>query len=329
MTTAVAVSGSATDAPGVACAALGNGGAGTAAPVADAPPPAVGCCGLRPRRTAITTSSTTSKVRSTANPASAMEGRFGGSAATTLLFAAASSGTGAGTGTVTALSWSLRGPLAGIGRGGLERVLERSNLRDDPGALVEELARERLHARADLGVRGRRPAERFELRRHRDRVRIARARIGCRRSADDLVERGERGVGRARQLDLVVDDLRDRRALVLAREHTQARERFEEHDPRRVDVRGAGERLRRELLGRHVEHLALDVPIASGVDAPRGLRNAEVEHARDAVRADEHVLRGHVAMDEAEQDALLVDRLVGSMQTVKRARHDRDHHARR
>ena len=63
--------------------------------------------------------------------------------------------------------------------------------------------------------------------------------------------------------------------------------------------------------------------------AARGLRDAEVQHARHAVHADEHVLRGHVAMHEAERHASFVDRFVGGMQAVQRFREDGHHDARR
>ena len=60
-----------------------------------------------------------------------------------------------------------------------------------------------------------------------------------------------------------------------------------------------------------------------------GLGDAEVEHARHAVGAHEDILRGHVAMDEPERLALLVDRHVRGVQALERAGHDGDDHARR
>ena len=63
-------------------------------------------------------------------------------------------------------------------------------------------------------------------------------------------------------------------------------ERLPEHDRRRVDV-GCARRPRspRDLLGRHVRELALELPLARRLEAPRRLGDAEVEHARDAVDA--------------------------------------------
>ena len=111
----------------------------------------------------------------------------------------------------------------------------------------------------------------------------------------------ERRDDRARRDDRVAEDLRERLALGLALEEALAGERLPQHDGRRVDVDGARELASRELLGRHVRELALDLAVARDLDAARGLRDAEVEHARDAVGADEHVLRGDVAMDEVER----------------------------
>ena len=118
----------------------------------------------------------------------------------------------------------------------------------------------------------------------------------------------------------ITEDLRERLALGLALEETLAGERLPEHDGRGVDVDGAREVASRELLGRHVRELALDLALARRLDAARGLRDAEVEHARDAVGADEDVLRRHVAVHDAERLAALVLRLVRGVEAVQRRR---------
>ena len=72
-----------------------------------------------------------------------------------------------------------------------------------------------------------------------------------------------------------------------------------------------------DLLGRHVGDLALELPLARRLHAPGGLGDAEVEHARHAVGADEDVLRRDVAVDDAERLALLARRLVRGVQAVE------------
>ena len=53
------------------------------------------------------------------------------------------------------------------------------------------------------------------------------------------------------------------------------------------------------------------------------LCDSEVDEARDAVVADEDVLRGHVAMHDPERLAARAFRLVRGVETVQRAEHDR------
>ena len=68
--------------------------------------------------------------------------------------------------------------------------------------------------------------------------------------------------------------------------------------------------------------LPLICPSRVVCSAPVGLRDAEVEDARDAVDADEDVLRRDVAVDDAERLAALVRRLVRRVEAVERAAHD-------
>ena len=90
-----------------------------------------------------------------------------------------------------------------------------------------------------------------------------------------------------------------------------------------VDVAGA-RRVAEEVLRRHVAALALHHAFGRDVGAPRRLGDPEVEEARGAVLADQDVLRGDVAVHEAERLAVVPLRLVGRVQAVE----DLDHEAR-
>ena len=170
----------------------------------------------------------------------------------------------------------------------------------------------------------------LERRSHLARGRPPVLRVALEALHHDGVEPGrEVGDDRARRLDLLVDDRVDERRHVVGLEEALARERLPEDDRRRVDVRATIDGALRELLRGHVRDLALDLVGASLLDAVRGLRDAEVEQARHAVRADVHVLWRHVAMDEAERLALLALRVVRGVQALERAGHDADHVARR
>ena len=99
-------------------------------------------------------------------------------------------------------------------------------------------------------------------------------------------------------------------------------EHFPEHDGGGVDV-GRARRLPGDLLGRHVRDLALEAAFARRLQAAGGLRDAEVEDAREPVRPDEDVLRGHVAVDDPERLAVLARRLVRGVEAFDRAEDDR------
>ncbi len=53
------------------------------------------------------------------------------------------------------------------------------------------------------------------------------------------------------------------------------------------------------------------------------LGDPEVKHTRDAVRADQHVLRGHISVNDAQRLAPFVPRFVRRMQTVQYRDQDR------
>ena len=85
------------------------------------------------------------------------------------------------------------------------------------------------------------------------------------------------------------------------------------------------DRLAADVLGRHVPGLALErLARRAGVRGVDALRDAEVGDARDAVDADQHVLRRHVAVHEADRLAALVDRLVRGVQAGARVEDDAD-----
>ena len=116
---------------------------------------------------------------------------------------------------------------------------------------------------------------------------IARERLQQRR----IERRGKAGNDRTRRHHGIAEDLRERLALRLALEESLARERLPHHDARSVDVDGSRHVTAGELLRRHVRELALDLTVSRDLDASGRLRDAEVEHTRNAVGADENVLR--------------------------------------
>ena len=69
--------------------------------------------------------------------------------------------------------------------------------------------------------------------------------------------------------------------------------------------------------------LPLTAPSRVVLHAPDRLRDAEVEDARHAVGADEDVLRGDVAVHEAERLAALAPRLVGGVEALRGRRRRR------
>ncbi len=144
------------------------------------------------------------------------------------------------------------------------------------------------------------------------------------RPPTDRVERLELLGDLSWNADVVLEDARDRRGVVLASEHADAGERFEQEDAGSVDVGRSRDGLGRELLRRHVEDLALHLSFARRLEPPFRASDTEVEHAGGPIDADQHVLRRHVAMDEAERTPLLVDRFVRRVKSLERARDDRD-----
>ena len=112
-------------------------------------------------------------------------------------------------------------------------------------------------------------------------------------------------------------------ALVLAAEEPRAGERLPRDDPHREDVGPRVDRLAAHVLGRHVPELPLERPLGRRLRARLGaLREPEVGDARDAVDADEDVLRRHVAMHESEPLSRVVGELVERLEPGARVEHD-------
>ena len=140
---------------------------------------------------------------------------------------------------------------------------------------------------------------------------------------------GSPGHQGARQLDASLERAHDDHRLVVALEEPLPDEALPEHDRRGVDVGRSRHVAAVQLLGRHVGDLALDLPLAGRLQPTGGLGDAEVEHARGAVGADEDVLRAHVAVDDRQRMPLLVPGLVRGVQPVEHAAHYRGQQARR
>ena len=132
------------------------------------------------------------------------------------------------------------------------------------------------------------------------------------RAQDDALELGrvvadERRGRRELALQNRVHDL----VIALAAERALAGGRLVEHAAEREDVAPAIDGAARDLLGRHVRDLALELPGARLlVELAERLRDAEVADLRDAVGGDEDVVRGDVAMHDAERAPVVVVELV-------------------
>jgi len=143
------------------------------------------------------------------------------------------------------------------------------------------------------------------------------------RARQHVVERGGRPRrDRAGRRDLAREHHPVGRGVVFAAKEAAPGQRFPEDDARRVDVDGARRAPQEQLLGRHVRELPLDPVVARDLATSARERDAEIEQARDALEIDEHVLRGHVAVDQAERLAVL-RRLVGGVQPVQELHGDR------
>src|SRR5262249_25686263 len=116
----------------------------------------------------------------------------------------------------------------------------------------------------------------------------------------------------------------------LAREESCARYELPEHDRKREEIRLPRDGPALDLFRRHVRKLPLEAPLLRRLRSSRGLRDAEIEDARDAIESNEDVLRRDVAMHDVERLVLFVCRLVCSVKPLQNvysdAQKDRDRH---
>ena len=196
-------------------------------------------------------------------------------------------------------------------------------------ALLESIPRELQEP--SLHLRRARYAHRcFERERHLSCVRKTPRRIAFQGPHDHgiycLVDSG---ANRARTLDRQVPDVAHGRRLRLASEELSTSERFPKHDAGGEDVGATIDAFSAELLRRHVGELPFEATVLGRLKPSDGLGDSEVEHAGDAVGADQNVLRRDVAVHEVERLASFRRRFVRSVEPVQRAAHDRRNDRRR
>ena len=200
-------------------------------------------------------------------------------------------------------------------------LLLREHAPDQPLAVRQPLAREVAY-----------PGGHLRLRRHRHRTldgvgEVRRAGVAAvralrRRSREhDLERRRDAFDPRADGRHVAAEHLHQQLGLGPALQRPLAREHLPEHQARGVDV-GLRRDLAAHLLRREVGDLAAHTAIGRRDEPPVGLRHAKVGDLRGPVGADEHVLRRGVAVDDAEQRARLVARLVRGLQTAEHVPRD-------
>ena len=127
----------------------------------------------------------------------------------------------------------------------------------------------------------------------------------------------------ARTTHVAAHDLAVDLPLVGPVEEARPGEHLPEDDRGAEDVGAPIDLAALELLGRHVGQLAFELSLARHLRPSHRLRHAEVDEVREAVGADEDVVRRHVAVHQAERLALLVARLVRGVEPVQHVHHDR------
>ena len=105
----------------------------------------------------------------------------------------------------------------------------------------------------------------------------------------------------------------ERLDLGLGRKEALASKRLPQNDTRGVHVRLPRD-VPLQLLGGHVGHLALVLAFPRSLKPRACLRHTEVEHARNAVRAHDQVLRRHVSVHDVEGLPLFVAEVVPILQ---------------
>ncbi len=105
-----------------------------------------------------------------------------------------------------------------------------------------------------------------------------------------------------------LDDL----CIALALKEAPHGQHLPEHDRQRVHVGAPVDLGAQELLGRHVAELALEASrrVVRDVQSVSRLRDTEVDHLHLTERAEEHVLRTHVAMDDVQETSVVPSGLV-------------------
>ena len=96
--------------------------------------------------------------------------------------------------------------------------------------------------------------------------------------------------------------------------HPLARQRLPEDHARRVDVRAPIEEVPPNLLGGHVANLPLDGPHLRLDERSIELGDPEVEHLGLTLDGHEQVVRGDVAVNDAQRSPLEITKLVGGVQ---------------
>ena len=131
----------------------------------------------------------------------------------------------------------------------------------------------------------------------------------------------------AQAWDWLEEQLPDRVHVAAALEQPPRREHLDEDDAHREDIASPIELLAVRLLGRHVRELSFQLTGPRLRDARIRPRDAEVREPGETVDADEDVVRGDVAMNEALFATVLVDELVRGMKTCERIEDNPDRHA--
>jgi hypothetical protein len=216
-----------------------------------------------------------------------------------------------------------RGSLAGGERGRGQRQAPRGRDVHERTAR-QRLARSALHPGAH--VLERRRAERLERARHLQSGGEAMVGVTDQPARDHGVDARRQPLGQRRwRREATLHDGHHGSAGVVGVDQALAGEHFPQHRGGGVDVAAPIDGAPGDLLRRHVTELALELAFARGGGAPRGLGDAEVEDARDAVDTDEQVLRGHVAVHDAQRHALVAG-LVCRVQPGERAAQHRQRH---
>ena len=146
---------------------------------------------------------------------------------------------------------------------------------------------------------------------------------------EDRIEGPQRRVHRRRGVRRAREDVTERLGVVRTPEQQFARQSLPGHDGQGVLIAAGVEGATFNVLGRHIAELSLDDVARRGLEVARNLGDAEIGEAGMAVEADEHVLRRHVAMDDAHRLTGNVFHTVRGGEAARDVEEDTDGHARR